>query len=589
MGNTSDFTIENGILTAYNGPGGVVIIPEGVISIGNWSFGRCKELLEIIIPDGVTCIGRGAFELCENMKNVTIPETVTSIGRSAFSCCRSLTKVTIPISVTDFGDEAFAYCNNLTDAIIREGVTSIGGSAFKGCSSLTNIKIPESVANIGDSAFSNCSSLMSVSIPNRMTKIGYSVFSGCISLTSVTIPDHIEIIGCSAFQGCSNLTKLTIPESVTEISLSAFNNCYRLSDITLSRNLASIGNSAFSGCYGLSCVTIPDSVTTIEEEAFHTETKILIEDISRLPASLRPNAAVGFAVNNGGKGVPGFDSHSKYIKANAAKLLDTAMAEPALLAMMCRESLITPKNLELYMEAVQKSQDTVLIAMMLDYQKNKISDKQKESAEKRKENKHNMIVDRAMARQGKVGIEGLNIAVTGELETFENRSELRSFILEKKGKLASSLTAKIDYLIMNDPDSNSTKAKSAQELGIEIITERRFNEIAGRIFIIDGNKLMKYCGEGGNVIIPCEIMVIGDWAFSHCKDLISITVPRGVTRIGIQAFSECKNLQSVFIPGSVKDIHQYAAYNSPNIVVHAPAGSYAEQYAKENNIPFVAE
>jgi hypothetical protein len=39
----------------------------------------------------------------------------------------------------------------------------------------------------------------------------------------------------------------------------------------------------------------------------------------------------------------------------------------------------------------------------------------------------------------------------------------------------------------------------------------------------------------------------------------------------------------------VERIGDYAFWGCDNLVIHAPAGSYAEQYAKEHNIPFVAE
>jgi hypothetical protein len=46
---------------------------------------------------------------------------------------------------------------------------------------------------------------------------------------------------------------------------------------------------------------------------------------------------------------------------------------------------------------------------------------------------------------------------------------------------------------------------------------------------------------------------------------------------------------NVSIPGSVTYIGALAFNECPNLTIHAPAGSYAETYAKENNIPFVAE
>ena len=45
MSNASDFIIENGVLTKYVGPGGDVVIPSGVSTIGKKAFFKCNELL----------------------------------------------------------------------------------------------------------------------------------------------------------------------------------------------------------------------------------------------------------------------------------------------------------------------------------------------------------------------------------------------------------------------------------------------------------------------------------------------------------------------------------------------------------------
>ena len=42
----------------------------------------------------------------------------------------------------------------------------------------------------------------------------------------------------------------------------------------------------------------------------------------------------------------------------------------------------------------------------------------------------------------------------------------------------------------------------------------------------------------------------------------------------------------MYLPQSVKQIRDYAFAYCPKLTIHAPADSYAEQYAKENNIPF---
>ena len=63
----------------------------------------------------------------------------------------------------------------------------------------------------------------------------------------------------------------------------------------------------------------------------------------------------------------------------------------------------------------------------------------------------------------------------------------------------------------------------------------------------------------------------------------------GITTIGYGAAQGCKKLRLVRIPGSVVEIGNMSFSGcSPELTIYAPAGSYAETYAKENNIPFVA-
>lgn len=70
----------------------------------------------------------------------------------------------------------------------------------------------------------------------------------------------------------------------------------------------------------------------------------------------------------------------------------------------------------------------------------------------------------------------MQFVVTGSLEHFSNRSELKNLIESKGGKVTDSVTSKTDYLINNDIMSNSSKNKKAKELGISIINERMLLE-----------------------------------------------------------------------------------------------------------------
>lgn len=70
--------------------------------------------------------------------------------------------------------------------------------------------------------------------------------------------------------------------------------------------------------------------------------------------------------------------------------------------------------------------------------------------------------------------------ITGSVEKFKNRDELKALIEERGGKVTNSVTSKTNYLINNDNLSNSSKNKKAKELGIEIITEEQFIQLMKR-------------------------------------------------------------------------------------------------------------
>ena len=117
---------------------------------------------DLVIPQGVIGVGDYVFNGCSSLTSVTIPNSVTSIGRNAFNGCSSLTSISLGNSVTSIGDYAFEGCSSLTSVTLPNSVTSIGISVFKGCSSLTSVTIPNSVTSIGDEAFRGCSALADI-------------------------------------------------------------------------------------------------------------------------------------------------------------------------------------------------------------------------------------------------------------------------------------------------------------------------------------------------------------------------------------------------------------------------------------------
>ena len=310
--------------STHSGPKSIVI-PEGVICIGEEAFSDCKNLTSIIIPNSLTTIGESAFKGCYGLDGVTIPENVTSIGRRAFYGCSNLTSIIIPNGVTTIGDSTFYSCFRLTSVIIPQSVSSIGGYAFWNCGSLKSIIIPQNVASIGESAFNACNSLESITvetgnttydsrdkcnaiietktntlifgcgktvIPNSVTSIGKYAFKSIFDrdivrllrdiynkaklkweytnrgLTSIAIPEGVTSIGSGAFYDCYRLTNVTIPKSVTTISDHAFFRCTGLTSFTIPNGVTTIGDSTFYGCDSLTSISIPKSVTSIGKDAF---------------------------------------------------------------------------------------------------------------------------------------------------------------------------------------------------------------------------------------------------------------------------------------------------------------------------------
>lgn len=86
--------------------------------------------------------------------------------------------------------------------------------------------------------------------------------------------------------------------------------------------------------------------------------------------------------------------------------------------------------------------------------------------------------------------------------------------------------------------------------------------------------------------IPATVKVIKHNAFSNCISLKEVILEEGVRHLGNQAFGNCVNLKKVILPESIGHIESGAFEGCPDLILYCPAHSYAENYARDNQIKY---
>ncbi len=84
-----------------------------------------------------------------------------------------------------------------------------------------------------------------------------------------------------------------------------------------------------------------------------------------------------------------------------------------------------------------------------------------------------------------------------------------------------------------------------------------------------------------------NIISIGRYAFAECPLITSLSFPRSVLTLGASAFENCRSLAVVIIPHTMQNISSTAFRNDP-VALYGYTGTYAEEFAHRNNIPFTS-
>ena len=244
MSSASDFVIENGVLNEYTGPGGDVVIPEGVTTISGGLcygvFSRRRDLERITIPASVTEIQQGAFYDCYQLRHVKLLGTDTVVRDGAFEGCVGLEEVdgfaivggqlvnctredeelVIPEGVTginscdSFGNEgAFRYRGSIVRIHVPKSVKKIQGTPFYGFSKLKTMYIsPES---IGEKMFGSSGKTIELVLteegkePKRIIGAfrkeyyaqSFHIKKDCLLPFGDDIPDYDKLVACGKHEG----------------------------------------------------------------------------------------------------------------------------------------------------------------------------------------------------------------------------------------------------------------------------------------------------------------------------------------------------------------------------------------------------
>lgn len=88
-----------------------------------------------------------------------------------------------------------------------------------------------------------------------------------------------------------------------------------------------------------------------------------------------------------------------------------------------------------------------------------------------------LTFEKIVIKNEDITLKGLTFCVTGKLKEFKNRDAIKSYIEDLGGKVTGSVSGNTNYLINNDINSTSAKNKTAQKLGIPIITEKQLKKM----------------------------------------------------------------------------------------------------------------
>ncbi len=463
--------------------------------------------------------------------------------------------------------------SNANDFVIENGVLT------KYVGSDGDVVVPKGVTVIGEEAFFNDKNVVSVRLPYGTRKISSYAFAGCTSLQKIQLPKSLKLIEMGAFRGCNELRDIQIPEETDVSGLSNSNNKKHLLD---NNGFFIIGNRLF-GYYGEGkIVKVPEEVQIIGDMAFaYVSLDLLIipgnpviapclfgynkrTSEENMPPIWFPDVELG-SIEKGYKkaAIDGFfylyktdpkclserkSEYIQYLKSQRKRYYNSIINNESLLEIFLAESLVPKNEATQLLEENMKKLSPNSIALLLDYTKGYHCEKS-----------------------------------SGNLMDLN----------KEQAPTLTKLKKQWNYKELEDGTISITSYKGhaeeitiPEQMGKKLVTEiskDAFSPYQERIRnSFDRRKIKR-------IVVPKGVKKIGSGAFFDCRSLTEVNISGQVKRINSYTFGGCDDLQILHLPKSVTAIHESAIGCNKKLTIYAPAGSYAERYAKKHNIAFVAE
>ena len=199
-----------------------VVIKNGVTSVSDKAFYKCKNLSKVTIGKSVKKIGIDSFNGTK-IKKVTIPKKVKEIGQDAFENCKQLENITLPGKYTlkkKKGDDAYATImgNSMADTVTFS--TSIDLKTV----TYVNSNVFDVSAN--DKNYTSKSGMIYTKDGKTLVRVSagtkeLSIDEGCetFALQSILYARYFD---WDDYVVCNKLEKIRIPASVKKIDLYAY-------------------------------------------------------------------------------------------------------------------------------------------------------------------------------------------------------------------------------------------------------------------------------------------------------------------------------------------------------------------------------